>query len=205
LAERAVGDFGNSDLSERACIANDQSDLAGGLNDARQESIEALLRGLSEYDPLESKSDYSEQVCRIEEKPPGERSSPWIDLDMIKEKLAEAAKFAGDFVGGVGDFAKNYVELRQANTKGADKYFHCMANCESAQRGPGGALAADLISSTREGIDYYTNQLKGLSEAESTADCLADMRANEAGRQAGIDGTRCYPACRPYEPRWEQK
>lgn len=43
---------------------------------------------------------------------------------------------------GTGDFLNNYMNMRNANTIGADKYFHCMANCQASQRGPGGQAAA---------------------------------------------------------------
>ena len=32
-------------------------------------------------------------------------------------------------LGAGQDFARNYNNMRQANTIGADKYFHCVANC----------------------------------------------------------------------------
>jgi RHS repeat-associated protein len=53
---------------------------------------------------------------------------------------------------GVGDFIETYVDMREANWKapGTDKYFHCKANCEAAQRGPGGVDAACTVSDTRE-------------------------------------------------------
>jgi len=38
-------------------------------------------------------------------------------------------------VGAVGDFVGNYMDMREANTIGADRYFHCKANCEAAKRG----------------------------------------------------------------------
>ncbi len=38
-------------------------------------------------------------------------------------------------VGAFGDFARNYQNMRDANTIGGDKYFHCMANCQAARQG----------------------------------------------------------------------
>ena len=38
-----------------------------------------------------------------------------------------------------------YSDMREANYKGADKYFHARGNADAAQRGPGGAWAAKVI------------------------------------------------------------
>ena len=38
-----------------------------------------------------------------------------------------------------------YSDMREANYKGADKYFHARGNYDAAQRGPGGAWAAKVI------------------------------------------------------------
>ena len=36
-------------------------------------------------------------------------------------------------------------DMKEANTKNSDKYFHAKANYEAANRGPGGKKAAELI------------------------------------------------------------
>ena len=38
-----------------------------------------------------------------------------------------------------------YRDMKEANYKGADKYFHARGNYDAAQRGPGGAWAAKVI------------------------------------------------------------
>jgi len=40
----------------------------------------------------------------------------------------------GEVFGAIGDFAGNYQDMRDANTVGADKYFHCKANCQASKR-----------------------------------------------------------------------
>jgi len=55
--------------------------------------------------------------------------------------------------GAVGDFWGNYDDMRSANTIGADKFFHCMANCEAARRGRAGRVVAHGISELRELFD----------------------------------------------------
>lgn len=205
-SDRATGDFSSSSLSERACTMSDAIDSAKGLNEQRADAIEKLLKGLNEFDAREN-STPAIRSSGIEESKPGERSSGWGGyLDMLAGKARAAKEGVVDFVGGVEDFLDNRTKMIDINTIGADKYFHCMANCEAAQRGPGGVLAASLMSEFREAADSITNvYVKGLTEEASTADCQADMHANLTGRQAGIDGTRCYDACRTFEPRWEHK
>jgi len=51
--------------------------------------------------------------------------------DMCQKILDKAEKWDN----ALGDFARNYNDMVQANTKYADKYFHAKANCEAAQRG----------------------------------------------------------------------
>ena len=43
----------------------------------------------------------------------------------------------------LGIFLTNYYQMQNANTIGADKYFHAKANLESAQRGIVGSMFAN--------------------------------------------------------------
>jgi len=129
----------------------------------------------------------------------------WLGIDCAPESKPQNpySEFACGFAGGVDDFAKNYRDMRNANTKGADQFFHCNANCESAQRGPGGELAAGLISIGREVIDTPKNVLgKGMSIGASLRDSGSDLHADRVGFEAGRSGLRCYDVCRagfPYK------
>ena len=58
-----------------------------------------------------------------------------------------------DSVGAVGDFYKNYSDMRDKNVKNSDKYFHCMANCQASSRGPDGLSMAQNLSNLRESFD----------------------------------------------------
>ncbi|MBU6408680.1 MAG: hypothetical protein KGS44_16395, partial [Alphaproteobacteria bacterium] len=99
-----------------------------------------------------------------------------------------------DAVGAVGDFVQNYNDMREANTIGADAYFHCRANCEASARGPAGEAVAGVISDTREMVDQATGDPASAS--------AADQRANEQGRSAptqpGFQG--CEAACSSLRP-----
>ena len=86
--------------------------------------------------------------------------------------------------------------MRDANTHGADKYFHAKANCEAAQLGIVGSMIAKAISDLREWIDSYKNiKIKKYTIEESIKDIQADLEANQEGRDLG----RQYPTVDPYE------
>ncbi|XP_020763365.2 serum amyloid A-4 protein isoform X1 [Odocoileus virginianus] len=53
--------------------------------------------------------------------------------------------FLGEAFEGAKDMWRAYSDMREANYKGADKYFHARGNYDAAQRGPGGAWAAKVI------------------------------------------------------------
>lgn len=102
-----------------------------------------------------------------------------------------------DALESVQDFARNYQDMREANTIGGDKYFHCKANCQAHRRGCGGL--AEAISDTREWLD---ENLKG----DPADACRADQEANEWGRQGAgdrgfTDGDDCRSTCNYYRPR----
>jgi hypothetical protein len=93
-----------------------------------------------------------------------------------------------------GDFLQNYRDMRNANTIGADKYFHCKANCEAARRGESGEAMACTSSDTRE---WFDQKVKG----DPLSASLADQNANEYGRGWGANtNLPCDLACMPYRP-----
>ncbi|NXU83362.1 SAA protein, partial [Xiphorhynchus elegans] len=99
--------------------------------------------------------------------------------------VRRAGEFARDAVGGSWDMFKAYRDMREANYKGADKYFHARGNYDAARRGPGGAWAARVISDAREGWQ------SGVS-GRGAEDTRADQEANEWGRRGG-DPNRYRP------------
>lgn len=93
-------------------------------------------------------------------------------------------------------FVRGRNQSRQANVVGADKYFHCKANCEPARNGPGGATAAMILSGLREAADPK-NWLDG------GADRRADHAANRYGRAVARSepGRACSAACAGFRPK----
>ncbi|NXS24711.1 SAA protein, partial [Mystacornis crossleyi] len=99
------------------------------------------------------------------------------DRPAAVEALIRAGHFARDAAGGAWDMIRAYQDMREANYIGADKYFHARGNYEAAQRGPGGAWAAKVISDGRE----YWQGVTG----RGAEDTRADQKANEWGRSGG--------------------
>ena len=63
----------------------------------------------------------------------------------LKANFNYSVKFSTDFIGGVSDFGNIYFEMREANWKGSDKYFHSKANFKASVRGDGGRYAAEKM------------------------------------------------------------
>ena len=95
-------------------------------------------------------------------------------------------------VGATGEFMRNYRDMREANTIGADKYYHCNANYEATQRGEEGTATAKLLSDLRELFDRF---IKGDPEEASEA----DQEANRHGRKNADSGT-CDDVCEEFRP-----
>ena len=78
-------------------------------------------------------------------------------------------------------FRQNRDDMIEANTKRADKYFHCKANCDATQTGPVGEHNAKVLSDLREVSDLIRG--RGLQ------DMAKDQGANMYGREQG----KLYP------------
>ena len=91
-----------------------------------------------------------------------------------------------EFFGGTYDMLEGYIDMHDAATIGADKYFHCRANCEAARRGPVGEAVSCSISDAREEL-----------WKDPAAARAADEAANLQGRRGGmIDRDKsCYEVC----------
>jgi RHS repeat-associated protein len=96
---------------------------------------------------------------------------------------------ANSFWEGIYDMWNTYQEMKKANTRNSDKYFHCLANCRATNRGEGGKYAAEQISDFRE---WYQEPFDG-KEA-----CEADQKANRQGRKGG----NCAKTCEQFKPKW---
>lgn len=101
---------------------------------------------------------------------------------------------ATQIAGAISDFLRNYQDMRDANTISADKYFHCLANCQATKRGPAGESVACKISDSREWIDQ---NIKG----DSTNASVADQAANAIGRSEALASPMpCSEICGGFRP-----
>lgn len=107
-------------------------------------------------------------------------------IEPVKDTISDCIDNLEQIFGTVSDFIENYNDMKEANTIGADKYFHSKANCDGSQRGELGAEVAKGISDLREYADSFKNvYIKGMTEAESAKDSAEDQEANEYGREQG--------------------
>ncbi|XP_028372063.1 serum amyloid A protein-like isoform X1 [Phyllostomus discolor] len=100
--------------------------------------------------------------------------------------------FLREAAQGAKDMWRAYSDMREANYIGADKYFHARGNYDAAQRGPGGAWAAKVISDAREQSQRVTDLFKHGNSGHGVEDSRADQRANQWGR-SGKDPNHFRP------------
>jgi len=88
------------------------------------------------------------------------------------------------------NFLDQYFRMRDPKQpplgQNRDKYFHCMANCQSAKAG--GILDSLALDLGREAFDNIKNacKKKGLPPDKQLQDSLEDMRANLEGLKSGL-------------------
>ncbi|KAK2920137.1 serum amyloid A [Channa argus] len=111
-----------------------------------------------------------------------------IGLILIVGTNAQWYKFPVEAAQGAGDMWRAYGDMREANYKNSDKYFHARGNYDAAQRGSGGRLAAEVISNAREWVQEKMGH--GAEDSE------ADQHANRWGREGG-DPNHFRPAGLP--------
>ncbi|KPP68752.1 serum amyloid A-like [Scleropages formosus] len=105
-------------------------------------------------------------------------------LVLVVGSHAQWYKFPREAYQGSRDMWRAYSDMKEANWKNSDKYFHARGNYDAAQRGPGGRWAAEVISNARE-------RVQGAS-GRGHEDTAADQEANRWGRHGG-DPNRYRP------------
>lgn len=108
----------------------------------------------------------------------------------VKDAVTAPFRKAGEAAGAAGDFRRNYKDMRDANTIGGDKYFHCKANCEASSRGSTGQYVAEKISNAREITDQ---RIKGDPRSASEADQSANRQGRAGGSGAAAQGMSPIP------------
>jgi RHS repeat-associated protein len=97
---------------------------------------------------------------------------------------------------GMGDFYKNYKDMRQANWLYSDKYFHAKANFQASHRGPGGEFFAEHFSNLRE---IWDQRIKGYPRSDSQLDQDANRYGREQSKYFGPNEFR--EALKLYRPK----
>nr|AAA37097.1 serum amyloid A [Mesocricetus auratus] len=146
----------------------------------------------------------------------------FLILGVDSQRWFQFMKEAGQ---GSRDMWRAYSDMREANWKNSDKYFHARGNYDAAKRGPGGAWAAKVISSLLLGYSRghlwgrnpeggttafrvvmalllvcleYSDAREGIQRftGRGAADSRADQFANKWGR-SGKDPHHFRPAGLP--------
>lgn len=94
---------------------------------------------------------------------------------------------------------KNYKDLKEAKTKGADKYFHCKGNYQAATYGAYGKMLSQLISFGKELKDIPQYAMND-GWIKSFKDTLSDWEANKSGWDGASSGKSLFESCEQYRP-----
>lgn len=130
-----------------------------------------------------------------------EASNPaWNGYEVMREQGGRDGQALRQTAQAADAFWDNFDRMREADTIGADKYFHCKANSEASSLGQYGEDAAEALSDIRE---LFGQVVKG----DPVIDSMDDQRANFAGRRAGRKLRSSQPgenqhrkACAPFRP-----
>jgi RHS repeat-associated protein len=108
-----------------------------------------------------------------------------IDLQYWLNKALEALALPASTPVAATVQAKSFYDMRQDNTIGNDKYFHCVANCQSSRAA--GTAAACAVAGAREDSQDMASW--------HNEDRLADEAANAWGRSGASGSGSCQQQC----------
>jgi len=146
----------------------------------KQNFIAEILYGAKNQKILKEKEERNKLLNEL-----GDNLSP-------KQILYSSIDELKQIKGGIDAFRQNYHDIKEANTKNADKYFHAKANCQASQYGEKGADIARKLSNLREDTDLQKNKYKKkkdgtkMTPSEIMEDYRKDHCANMYGRLQGL-------------------
>ena len=105
-------------------------------------------------------------------------NSGWNGYEAMRAQGQRDGQMLNQIKKAADAFRGNFRNMVEADTIGADKYFHCKANSEASSLGQYGEDAAEGLRDVRE---IFGQVWKG----DPVSDSLEDQRANAAGRHAG--------------------
>ncbi len=113
-------------------------------------------------------------------------------------KNSEAGELIALVVAGVAGASvlKDYFAMRHAWLRGADKYFHCLANCRTTKINKQGEKVAREYSDWREITDAWR-------KGKNPEDEAADQAANRHGREGALKypDKSCREICEDLRPK----
>ena len=160
--------------------------------------VENIIEEMSETSESLSK-EYGQHLADCE----NNIDTIYDEIIIKKEELQNllAASFSlldtiNSYLNVITIFVSNYIELLNEayilKESGMDKYYHSVANCESAQLGELESEIATALSDKKELYDQYTYvQTHKVTIEEAIADSERDQIANRLGRERG----RINPTC----------
>jgi hypothetical protein len=83
--------------------------------------------------------------------------------------------------------------MREAKTIGADKYFHCLANCRASKKSTGVAIAVSVGREVFDTVKHIGHPI------DSIKDSIEDLKADKCGWSAPKD-EKCEDRCAGYRP-----
>jgi RHS repeat-associated protein len=111
-----------------------------------------------------------------------------LDLQYWLYRTLEALGFPISGPAAAAVQAKSFVDMRNDDTIGNDKYFHCVANCQSSRIA--GGTAACAVAGAREDSQESLNW--------HNEDRAADEAANAFGRTGASSPASCQQVCANY-------
>lgn len=116
------------------------------------------------------------------------------ELNGVQKFLKELNDDLGQIYGASSDFTNNKQKMEDANTIGADLYFHCYANCEATLRGDVGYQTAEVLGWGREVYGFFKGDTK--------EEMMLDLDANAAGREGALNNPNnsCTETCESFIP-----
>lgn len=160
--------------------------------------VENMIEEMSET--LESLSEeYGQHLADCENNIDAIYDEIMIKIEKLQSLLTDILNFLDTinaYLNVITIFVSNYVELLYEayvlKETGMDKYYHSVANCQSAQLGELESEVAKALSDSKEIYDQYTYvHTHKVTLEEAIADSERDQIANRLGRERGRNSPTC--------------
>lgn len=118
------------------------------------------------------------------------------EVNNLLQEILNLLETAAAYLRVTAIFVSNYIELLYhayvLKEEGMDKYYHSVANCQSAQFGELEEAAATALSDLKEQYDQYTYvHTHKVTVEKALEDSERDQVANRLGRERGRNNPTC--------------